>query len=131
MNETAKQILDTVQVGALATVNQDRSPIVTPLHFARHGDAIVWVSDKSAQHSQNVDRSDKVQFVVWNEQKQAVYLDTTASRVGTDDEADVRVGYSKKLGDFMPNFTSPQFYQAKIGKIDENSTTGNWLHFVA
>ena len=131
MNETAKQILDTVQVGALATVNQDGSPIVTPLHFARHGDVIVWVSYKSAQHSQNIDRSDEVQFVVWNEQKQAIYLDTTASRVGADDEADVRASYSKKLGGFMPNFTNPQFYQAKIGQIDENSTTGNWLHFVA
>ena len=131
MHELTKQILDTVQVGVLATVNSDNSPLASPLHFARCDDKIVWMSDRTANHSQNIKRSGKVQFVVWNEQKQAIYLDTTASRVGADDEADVRASYSKKLGGFMPNFTNPQFYQAKIGQIDENSTTGNWLHFVA
>ena len=45
MNELAKEILDTVEVGALATVNVDRTPLVTPLHFARLGDSIVWISE--------------------------------------------------------------------------------------
>ena len=131
MNELAKQILDTVQVGALASATGDGTPLVTPLHFARHGDTIVWLSDKSAQHSQNIDRSDKVQFVVWDTEKRAVYLDTTAECIDQSIEAEVRASYANKLGDFMPKFANPQFYQAKIGQIDENSTTGNWLHFVA
>lgn len=33
MNELAKEILDTVEVGALATVNVDRTPLVTPLQL--------------------------------------------------------------------------------------------------
>ncbi len=131
MNETAQQILDIVPVGALATVNEDGSPLVTPLHFARFDTAIVWVSDASAQHSQNVDRTGRAQFVVWNEQKQAVYLDTTVIRVAENDESAVRATYAEKLGGFMPKFANPQFYRAELGTIDENSTTGNWLHYIA
>ena len=51
MNELAKEILDTVEVGALATVNVDRSPLVTPLHFARLDNSIVWISEPTARHS--------------------------------------------------------------------------------
>ena len=43
MNELAKEILDTVEVGALATVNVDRTPLITPLHFARFGNSIIWI----------------------------------------------------------------------------------------
>ena len=43
MNELAKEILDTVEVGVLATVNVDRTPLVTPLHFARFGNSIIWI----------------------------------------------------------------------------------------
>ena len=131
MNETTQQILGSVLVGALATVNADGSPLITPLHFVRHEDMIIWLSDKSAQHSQNIDRTNKAQFVVWDEQKQAVYLDGSASRINPDSETKVRASYSSKLGDFMPKFADPQFYQLQIGEIDENSTTGNWLHFIA
>ena len=44
MNELAKEILDTVEVGALATVDADRTPLVTPIHFARLDDSIIWIS---------------------------------------------------------------------------------------
>ena len=37
MNELAKEILDTVEVGALATVNVDRTPLVTPLSLCAIG----------------------------------------------------------------------------------------------
>ena len=37
MNTLTQTILDTVPVGALATVNRDRTPLVTPLHFVRVG----------------------------------------------------------------------------------------------
>ena len=50
MNELAKEILDTVEVGALATVNADRTPLVTPLHFARFGNSIIWISEPTARH---------------------------------------------------------------------------------
>ena len=77
-NEEVKNILDTVQVGAMATVNRDRTPLVSPLHFAVLGDAIIWMSSRASRHAQNAVRSGRVDFVVWNDKKQGVFLHTTA-----------------------------------------------------
>ena len=131
MDEISKNILDTIQIGALATVNPDGSPLITPLHFARFGENIIWITSKDSQHSKNHANGEPIEFVVWNEQKQAVYLDTTVIRVAENDESAVRAAYAEKLGGFMPKFANPQFYCAELGTIDENSTTGNWLHYIA
>ena len=77
MNELAKEILDTVEVGALATVNVDRTPLVTPLHFARFGNSIIWISEPTARHSENAFRNGKAEFVVWDDKKRAVFLKLT------------------------------------------------------
>ncbi len=83
MNELAKEILDTVEVGALATVNADRTPLVTPLHFARFGNSIIWISEPTARHSENAFRNGKAEFVVWdyNGQLAAFYCISTISSV--------------------------------------------------
>ena len=81
MNTLTQTILDTVPVGALATVNRDRTPLVTPLHFVRVGNAIAWLSDREARHSHNAFRTGRAEFVVWNDAKQAVYLHTTVPPV--------------------------------------------------
>lgn len=74
MNNTTKEILDKVQVGALATVNRDRTPLITPLHFARYkNDNIIWISDRGSRHSSNAFRNGRAEFVVWDEQKRAVF----------------------------------------------------------
>lgn len=132
MNELAEQILDTVEVGALATVNRDRTPLITPLHFARYGKELVWVSDQDARHSRNAFRTGKAEFVVWDDQKNAVFLTTTVREVAAEDEKSAMLeAYRQKLGDFLPPVSKPQVYAMPIGKIDENSTTKNWLHFIA
>ena len=69
MNKDVEQLLDTVPVGAMATVNRDRTPLVSPLHFAVLGDAIVWMSSRASRHAQNAVRSGRVDFVVWNDKK--------------------------------------------------------------
>lgn len=131
MNELTKRILDTVEVGALATVNRDRTPLVTPLHFARLDDHVVWVSDRESRHSHNVYRTGKAEFVVWDGQKRAVYLSTTVSEIPATDQQRALDAYQKKLGGFMPKATTPQWYSAPIGQLDDNSTTKNWVHYVA
>ena len=50
MDEISKNILDTVLIGALATVNRDGNPLITPLHFARMEVYIIWITDKNSQH---------------------------------------------------------------------------------
>ena len=131
MNELAKEILDTVEVGALATVNVDRTPLVTPLHFARFGNSIIWISEPTARHSENAFRNGKVEFVVWDDKKRAVFLKTNVTELPESEEEAAMAAYKEKLADFMPRCQNPQIYVAPIGELDEKTTTGNWLHFIA
>ena len=131
MNELAKEILDTVEVGALATVNVDRTPLVTPLHFARFGNSIIWISEPTARHSENAFRNGKAEFVVWDDKKRAVFLKTNATELPESEKDAAMAAYKEKLADFMPRCQNPQIYVAPIGELDEKTTTGNWLHFIA
>mgnify|MGYP000044354499 FL=1 len=131
MNELAKEILDTVEVGALATVNADRTPLVTPIHFARLDDSIIWISEPTARHSVNAFRSGKAEFVVWDDKKRAVFLKTNVAEVSESEKEAAMAAYKKKLSSFMPRCRNPQLYIAPIGKLDEKTTTGSWLHFIA
>ena len=131
MNELAKEILDTVEVGALATVNADRTPLVTPLHFARFGNSIIWISEPTARHSENTFRNGKAEFVVWDDKKRAVFLKTNVIELPESDKDAAMMAYKEKLADFMPRCENPQLYIAPIGELDEKTTTGNWLHFIA
>jgi pyridoxamine 5'-phosphate oxidase len=131
MNELAKEILDTVEVGVLATVNVDRTPLVTPLHFARFGNSIIWISEPTARHSENAFRNGKAEFVVWDDKKRAVFLKTNVTELPESEEEAAMAAYKEKLADFMPRCQNPQIYVAPIGELDEKTTTGNWLHFIA
>lgn len=132
MDELAQDILDSVQVGALATVNRDSTPLVTPLHFARMGNEVVWLSDRTSRHSMNVLRTGRAEFVVWDPQKRAVFITATVRELV--DETELQAAqkvYADKLGGFVPQLENVQWYAAKIGAIDEKTTTENWLHYVA
>ena len=131
MNELAKEILDTVEVGALATVNVDRTPLITPLHFARFGNSIIWISEPTARHSENAFRNGKAEFVVWDDKKRAVFLKTNVTELPESEKEVAMAAYKEKLADFMPRCQNPQIYVAPIGELDEKTTTGNWLHFIA
>lgn len=131
MNELAKEILDIVEVGALATVNVDRTPLVTPLHFARFGNSIIWISEPTARHSENAFRNGKAEFVVWDDKKRAVFLKTNVTELPESEKEAAMAAYKEKLADFMPRCQNPQIYVAPIGELDEKTTTGNWLHFIA
>ena len=131
MNELAKEILDTVEVGVLATVNVDRTPLVTPLHFARFGNSIIWISEPTARHSENAFRNGKAEFVVWDGKKRAVFLKTNVTELPESEKKAAIAAYKEKLADFMPRCQNPQIYVAPIGELDEKTTTGNWLHFIA
>ena len=131
MNELAKEILDTVEVGVLATVNVDRTPLVTPLHFARFGNSIIWISEPTARHSENAFRNGKAEFVDWDDKKRAVFLKTNVTELPESEKEAAMAAYKEKLADFMPRCQNPQIYVAPIGELDEKTTTGNWLHFIA
>ena len=72
-----------------------------------------------------------VEFVVWNDQKSAVFLTTTVQELPEEEEAAALEAYANKLGDFMPRVEHRQIYIMPIGNLDEKTTTGNWLHYIA
>jgi len=131
MNDEAKKLLDAVEVGAMATINRDRTPLVTPLHFARLDDSIIWISEPDARHTENAMRTGKLEFVVWDAKKRAVYLKTSVMRLPDEDKDRAMQAYKDKLGDFLPCSDRREIYISPIGQLDDNSTTGNWWHFVA
>ncbi|MDO4773894.1 MAG: pyridoxamine 5'-phosphate oxidase family protein [Candidatus Saccharibacteria bacterium] len=127
-----ESILDNVEVGALATVNRDRTPLVTPLHFVRVGDEVMWVSDRDSRHAVNAFRTGKVEFVVWNEAKDGVFLTTTVREVTDEAEQEaIMTAYKEKLHGFVPPVPTPRIYAMPIGEIDEKTTTEKWLHYIA
>ena len=132
MNDTAREILDSVQVGALATVNRDRTPLVTPLHFARYkNDNIIWISDRQSRHAVNAYRAGRAEFVVWDEQKRAVFLTTEVQELPEAEKEAALAAYAAKLGDFLPRSEQSQIYIMPVGQLDEKTTTQNWLHYIA
>ena len=131
MNKEIFEILQTVPVGAMATVNRDRTPLVTPLHFARLDDSIIWASEPSSRHAENAMRTGRAEFVVWNDEKQAVYLKTSVLCVAADQLPAAQAAYRAKHGDFVPCSEKREWYICPIGDIDDNSTTENWLHYIA
>lgn len=131
MNEDVRHILDTVHVGAMATVNRDRTPWVSPLHFARLGDSIIWMSSRASRHAQNAIRSGKVEFVVWNDKRQGVFLHTTALVLPEERLEEAYRAFTKKHGSFKPKSDDLEVYISPIGQLDENSTTQNVWHFIA
>jgi len=131
MNELAKEILDTVEVGALATVNVDRTPLVTAYLRRLNGNSIIWISEPTARHSENAFRNGKAEFVVWDDKKRAVFLKTNVTELPESEKEAAIAAYKEKLADFMPRCENPQLYVVSIGELDEKTTTGNWLHFIA
>ena len=131
MDKISKNILDTVQIGALATVSSDGSPLITPLHFARSDENIIWITSADSQHAKNHENHKPIEFVVWNEQKQAIYLKTTASEVAEDELTAVEKAYQEKLGNFRPKVDNPAFYIAPIGHPDKDFPDGIWKHFIS
>lgn len=102
-----------------------------PFDFARLGDSIVWISEPTARHSENAFRNGKAEFVVWDDKKRAVFLKTNVTELPESEKEAAMAAYKEKLADFMPRCQNPQIYIAPIGELDEKTTTGNWLHFIA
>ncbi|MDO4712949.1 MAG: pyridoxamine 5'-phosphate oxidase family protein [Candidatus Saccharibacteria bacterium] len=132
MDKITTEILDTVEVGALATVNRDRTPLVTPLHFVRVDKEVFWVSDRDSRHALNAFRTGKVEFVVWNEAKDGVFLTTTVREVTDEAEQEaIMAAYTQKMHGFVPPVPTPRIYAMPIGQLDEKTTTKNWRHYIA
>ncbi|MCA5891757.1 pyridoxamine 5'-phosphate oxidase family protein [Isoptericola sp. NEAU-Y5] len=94
LTSDAARVLATVRYVALATIDPDGAPRVSPVFFTRDGHHVYWVSSPAAHHSRNVEREPRVEGVVFDStvrvgSAEAVYLTGRARRV-PDDELGTR-----------------------------------------
>ncbi len=59
-----RTLLDLPRVGALATINPDGTPLLTPVWYARDGDELWLVIGPNSPKARNMRRDPRVTFVV-------------------------------------------------------------------
>lgn len=128
-------VIAAVKVGSLATINQDGSPWNTPLHFAVGDEVVVWLSSDKSQHSQNIERDDRVSITLWSdtevENVKGVYIQTRASRVDGVEEVAARQLYAERFGSIPEKFMAAETYIAALGDINTTKTRGGRIYFQA
>lgn len=126
-------IINSVQVGSLATINEDGSPWSTPLHFAIDEDRVVWLSADNMQHSTNIERDPRVSIVIWSdtevENVKGLYIQSKASKVTGIDEVAARQLYAARFGGIPEKFVPASTYVAPLGDINTTKTRGGRLYF--
>ena len=77
-------------------------------------------------------RSETVRRNLWfGTTKASSFLKTNVTELPESEKEAAMAAYKEKLADFMPRCENPQLYVVSIGELDEKTTTGNWLHFIA
>lgn len=114
---------------ALATICEDGSPWNVPVKFGVLDDVIYWRSSETTVHSQNIARDGRVSLSICDAEvrpaageRQAVYVQSVASKVEDADEARVLQEIGERfshLDDTMPIYCAP------IGEPDEARSTSS------
>lgn len=122
----AKQLLQTAQNAAMATVNDDGTPHNTPFWLIHDNQLknLYWISYPTSRHSQNIERDGQL-FVVLYEANAGggLYIDAAEGHVVRDDELDAALNVlsdMRKANNKEPQdksfFTKPggqRLYQAR------------------
>lgn len=133
MNEQAKTIFDNNVIGALATINEDGSPLATPLHMVLGEDAVYWFSKETTVHSQNITRDPRASLTLFSTDTsrgtQGVYISGEAALVDSSGRGAVYELFKKRLGTVPAAFDNFSAYRLPIGTFSEQKSTGNCWYF--
>lgn len=133
MNETVQSILNDNLVGAVATVNEDGSPWVTPVHIFSDDEAVYWFSDEDRQHSINVARDPRVSLTLFSPDAsrgpKGVYINGTVSKLDVDSTTESKKLIEAKIGKMIPVFEKATAYRLPIGQFNSSKSTGNCWYF--
>lgn len=90
IRQQIEEILTTVRVASMATVNEDGSPHNSPLVFLydQNMKHVFWASDPISQHAQNVLRTRQAYFTVFDSRvgRVGLYLKTSGGKIVTGSE---------------------------------------------
>ena len=126
INPQIQELLDTVTVAGLATVNADASPWATAIHFTHDDQFFYWFSPESATHSLNIARHASISLTVWSADESqglyGLYLQSKAEK--TDDLETAKAAYIAKFKAFPESFAPYAAYRAPLGSIDPVRSNG-------
>mgnify|MGYP003582214155 CR=1 FL=1 len=133
MNDEVKSILTDNLIGAVATINEDGSPWVTPVHIVSDDEAVYWFSSETTQHSQNIERDPRVSLTLnspdLSRGPKGVYIQGSAQKLDVDATTESKKLLEAKIGFLPPNFVEWTGYRLEIGENNRGKTHGNCWYF--
>lgn len=133
MNEEARTILNDNVIGSLATVNEDGTPWVTPVHLFSDDQYVYWFSLETSQHSQNIARNPRVSASIaspdLSKGPKGVYFNGSVEQLGVDETTEARKLIEAKINFIPPFFLECTAYRLEIGALNRGKSTGNCWYF--
>ena len=133
MTDEARAILDDNLIGSIATINEDGSPWVSPVHIVADDEAVYWFSKETVQHSQNVARDHRVSLTLFSTElsrgPKGIYVQGEVEKLDVDATTEARKLLEAKIGFLPPNFLEATGYRLKIGEFNRGKSTGNCWYF--
>ena len=133
LKKLAYAFLDEVYRGALATINDDGSPCVIPLHLFHDDGVVYWFSSPETRHSQNIERDPRVSATLWTtpegETPKALYVQTRASHLGDAARSYAVQVAEERLGTLPDVFKEADAYSLALGTLDEARSSENRWYF--
>jgi nitroimidazol reductase NimA-like FMN-containing flavoprotein (pyridoxamine 5'-phosphate oxidase superfamily) len=131
--ENIEQILKNNLVGAIATINEDGSPWVTPVHIVSDDEAVYWFSKETVQHSLNIARNPKVSLTLFSSDlsrgPKGVYINGQVEKLDVAATTEAKKLLEAKIGFLPPNFLPFTGYKLEIGEFNGGKSTGNCWYF--
>jgi nitroimidazol reductase NimA-like FMN-containing flavoprotein (pyridoxamine 5'-phosphate oxidase superfamily) len=133
MTEEARTILNDNLIGAIATINEDGSPWVSPVHIVADDEWVYWFSKETTQHSLNIERDPRVSLSLFSADltkgPKGVYINGPATKLDVDSTTKAKQLLEGKIGFLPSNFVEASGYGLKIGEINRGKSTGNCWYF--
>lgn len=133
MPEEARVIVNNNLVGSIATINEDGSPWVTPVHIVADETSVYWFSKETVQHSINVARDPRVSLTLFSPDlsrgPKGVYIQGQVDKLDVDSTTEAKKLLEAKIGFLPPNFIEATGYRLKIGEFNRGKSTGNCWYF--
>jgi nitroimidazol reductase NimA-like FMN-containing flavoprotein (pyridoxamine 5'-phosphate oxidase superfamily) len=133
MTDDARAILNDNLIGAVATINEDGSPWISPLHIFSDEEAVYWFSYEDKQHSLNIERDPRVSLSLssadLSQGPRGVYINGKASKLDVEETTEAKKLIEAKIGKMIPVFEKATAYRLPIGQFNSGKSTGNCWYF--
>lgn len=133
MNDEARAILSENLIGAVATINEDGSPWISPLHIFSDEEAVYWFSNDDKQHSINIEKDPRVSLSLaaadMSHGPKGVYINGNATKLDVDTTTEAKKLIEARIGKIPPAFENASAYRLPIGQPNSGKTVGNCWYF--